>query len=189
MARGSTTSAGELTVIRRTLALLLLVSLAAEADPATPGPVAGHQPGEEAAVLAVVDRYLAAISAQDHAAMAALQMPDGMTYRARPAEGGGIEVVGRPNAYWVDPARRDARVLREQYWSPTVLIRGSIALVWAPYEFRVDNKTTHCGVDTFDFVQVEGQWRVANMMWTVEPDACAELRPAGAVLKRAAHAR
>lgn len=173
-------------MIRPILPFLLLVSLAAEADIATPGPVAGHQPGEEAAVLAIVDRYLAAISAQDLATMAALQMPDGMTYRARPAEGGGIEVVGRPNAYWVDPARRDARVLREQYWSPTVLIRGSIALVWAPYEFQVDGKTTHCGIDTFDFVKVDGQWRVANTMWTVEPDACAELRPAGAVMERTA---
>jgi hypothetical protein len=170
-------------LIRLILLFLLLVSLAAEADLATPGPVAGHQIGEEAAVLAVVDRYLGAISAQDHATMAALQMPDGMTYRARPAEGGDIEVVGRPNAYWVDPVRRDARVLREQYWSPTVLIRGSIALVWAPYEFQVDGKTTHCGIDTFDFVKVEGRWRVANMMWTVEPDACAGLRPAGAVMR------
>lgn len=120
--------------------------------------------------------------------MAALQMPDGMTYRARPAERGGTEVVGHPNAYWVDPARRDARVLREQYWSPTVLIRGRIALVWAPYEFRVDGKTTHCGIDTFDFVKLEGRWRVANMMWTVEPDACTELRPAAAVTESAAHA-
>jgi len=82
---------------------LLLVSLAAEADLPTPGPMAGHQPGEEAAVLAVVD--------------------------------------------------------------------------------QVDGKTTHCGVDTFDFVKVGGRWRVANMMWTVEPDACAGLRPAGAVMR------
>jgi hypothetical protein len=176
-------------MIRQALALVLVVSLAAEADPATPGPVAGHQAGEEAAILAVVDGYLAAISAQDHAAMAALQMPDGMTYRARPAESGGIEVVGRPNAYWVDPARKDARVLRERYWSPTVLIRGSIALVWTPYEFQVDGRTTHCGVDTFDFVKVDGRWRVANMMWTVEPDACAELRPAGAVTEDASVGR
>jgi hypothetical protein len=70
-----------------------------------------------------------------------------------------------------------------------VLIRGSIALVCAPDEFRVDGKTTHCGVDTVDFVKVEGRWRAANMMWTMEPDACAELRPAGAVMERAAHAR
>jgi hypothetical protein len=112
--------------------------------------------------------------------MAAMQAPDGMTYVARPREGGGIEIVGRPNSYWVDPARADGPALRERYWSPTVLIRGPIAVVWAPYEFWRDGKTSHCGVDVFDLVRIDGEWRVSNSMWTVEPDACAELRPADA---------
>ncbi|MBL8143577.1 MAG: hypothetical protein JNM38_20860 [Acidobacteria bacterium] len=57
-----------------------------------------------------------------------------------------------------------------------MLIRGPIALVWAPYEFKVDGKTTHCGIDVFDFVKTDGRWIVSNAMWTVEPDGCAELR-------------
>jgi hypothetical protein len=52
------------------------------------------------------------------------------------------------------------------------------AVVWAPYEFWRNGKTSHCGIDTFDMVKIDGQWRVANSMWTVEPDACPELRPA-----------
>ena len=36
------------------------------------------------------------------------------------------------------------------------------------------------GVDVFDLVKIDGEWRVSNSMWTVEPDACAELRPADA---------
>ncbi|MBK9064929.1 MAG: hypothetical protein IPL89_17350 [Acidobacteria bacterium] len=47
-----------------------------------------------------------------------------------------------------------------------------IAVVWAPYEFWIDGKTSHCGIDVFDFVKVDGAWRVANAMWTVEPNAC-----------------
>ena len=100
-----------------------------------------------------------------------------MSYRAKATAGGGMDVVARPNSYWVDPARKDGHVLHEAYWSPTVLVRGSIAVVWAPYEFRIDGKTSHCGIDSFDFVKVDGRWLVANAMWTVEPDACQELRP------------
>lgn len=59
-----------------------------------------------------------------------------------------------------------------------MLVRGQIAVVWAPYEFWIDGKTSHCGVDVFDLVEVDGAWRVANMMWTVEPNACDALRPA-----------
>ena len=169
------------------LAMVLAMSCAsALADtPAASGP-AGHTVGEEAAVLAALDRYMLAISANDLDAMASMQMPDGMTYRARAVTGGGMEIVGRPNSYWIDPARKDNHTYRERYWSPTVLIRGSLAMVWAPYEFWIDGKTSHCGVDQFDFVKVAGAWRVANAMWTVEPDACKELRPADAAAIRPA---
>jgi len=173
---------GEAKMIRSILAGAALAVLGAVAQaeaPATSSP-AGHQAGEESAVLAAMDRYLAAISTNDLAAMASLQTPDGMTYRARAMEGGGMEVVGRPNSYWVDPARNDGRKRRERYWMPTVMVRGSIAVVWAPYEFWVDGKTSHCGVDVFSFVKTGGAWRVANAMWTVEPDACGELRPSDA---------
>lgn len=149
-----------------------------------PSPPAGHQAGEEAAVLSATDRYMAAISANDLEAMEALQTPEGMTYRAAATEGGEMEIVARPSSYWTEPARADGRSYRERYWSPTVLIRGAIAVVWAPYEFWIDGETSHCGVDVLDFVKIDGKWKVANAMWTVEPDACAELRPADATAVR-----
>jgi hypothetical protein len=155
-----------------------ILALAAASAMAVPPAPAGAQPGEEAAVLAVVDKYLAAISSRDIHAMAALQTPDGVTYRARAAGAGAWDVVAHPNSYWVDPSRVDSHAHRERYWSPTVLVRGGIAVVWAPYEFWIDGKTSHCGIDVFDFVKIEGAWRVSNAMWTVEPGACEELRPA-----------
>lgn len=160
------------------LAVIALAALGTSASAETSHEYApvGHQPGEEAAVLATLDRYFAAISADDFATMAALQTPDGMTYRARPVPGGPMEVIARPHSYWIDPARKDGHTRRERYWSPTVLVRGSIALAWAPYEFWVDGQTSHCGIDTFDLVKVDGAWRVASAMWTVEPEACDELR-------------
>jgi hypothetical protein len=157
---------------------MLLVAGAAVAQQAPSAP-AGHQPGAEAAVLAALDRYVTAISSRDLKTMAAMSTPEGMTYVARPKQGTGIEIVARPNSYWTDPARADGPTLRERYWSPTVLVRGPIAVVWAPYEFWVDGKTSHCGVDVFDLVRIDGQWLISNSMWTAEPDACAELRLEG----------
>lgn len=138
---------------------------------------AGHQPEEEAAVLAAADRFFKAISEQDRASLAAMQVPEGITYQWRPADDGRMHITVRPIGYWSDPARVDKRVLRERYWSPSVMIRGGIAVVWAPYEFWIDGKTSHCGIDVVDFVKRDGQWRVANAMWTVEPAACSAMRP------------
>jgi hypothetical protein len=161
------------------MALTMLSTVGLAAAPAAVSPP-GHEVGEEAVILEAMDRYMRAISANDLDAMASMQTPDGMTYRARSLPDGKSEIIGRPNSYWVDPARKDKRTFRERYWSPTVLIRGSIAVVWAPYEFQIDSKTSHCGVDVFNFIKVGDEWHVANSMWTVEPDACGDLRPENA---------
>jgi hypothetical protein len=159
------------------IAIMTLLSACEAPAPPAPHTPAGHQPGEEAAVLEVLDRYVTAISETDLETQAAMQTPDGMTYQWLAAERGGTQIRARPNSYWTDPSQDDGRAYRERYWSPTVMIRGGIAVVWAPYEFWVDGETTHCGVDVFDFVKIDGQWRVSNSMWTVEPEACPELRP------------
>ncbi len=170
-------------MIRCVNGIAVLSCLSACTPASSPAPP-GHQSGEEAAVLAAMDRYMTAISANDLQAMAALQTPEGMTYRAAVTESGNMDIVPHPNSYWIDPARDDGRTYRERYWSPTVLIRGDIAVVWAPYEFWIDGETTHCGVDVFDFIKSDGQWLVSNSMWTVEPDACDELRPEDASMIR-----
>ncbi len=161
------------------ISVIALLSACASSAPPTQGVPAGHQSDEEAAVLEAMDRYMTAISASDLQAMAAMQTPEGMTYRGRASEGGDMEITAHPNSYWTDPSRDDGHTYRERYWSPTVLIRGGIAVVWAPYEFWIDGETSHCGVDVFDFVKIDGKWLVSNSMWTVEPNACAELRPVG----------
>lgn len=163
---------GMLRMIPLALALTACAATQSQVSPA------GHQPDEKAAILAVMDAYMHEISANDLAAMEARQTPEGMTYRHRLRPDGGWEVLHRSNMEWVAPDMDDTRTYRERYWSPTVLIRGAMALVWAPYEFQIDGQTSHCGVDVFSFSRIDGVWKISNSMWTVEPNACDELRPA-----------
>jgi len=166
--------------MRPTAHWIVLAAIVMAAGAAMAEPPAAKRAGEEKAVLAATDRFMIAISTGDVEGLRKIFMPEGMTFRALVKKDGPPEVVARPQAYWSDPARFEGRTLNERYWSPTVLVRDPIALVWAPYEFKIDGKTTHCGIDVFDFVKIDGEWRVASAMWTVEPDACPELRPADA---------
>jgi hypothetical protein len=128
---------------------------------------------EEAAVLAVVDRFMTAISTNDLAGLAALRIEGSVNIVERPDKSGGTLVTRRP----FDPVGGKPGPYRERYWDPVVHIRGSLAVVWTPYEFWNDGKTSHCGIDVFEMVKEKGQWRIGNMMWTVEPDACPRMRP------------
>ncbi len=51
---------------------------------------------------------------------------------------------------------------------PTVLARGPIAVMWGAYEFLIDGKFSHCGIDSADLAKLEGSWKIANWMWAVE---------------------
>mgnify|MGYP005995230405 CR=1 FL=1 len=162
------------------LALVMLQSNVGNAANTVPG----HQSADEAAVLAVLDQYMIAITKSDYAAMDALQTPGGMTYQWRPAKTGGMHITAHPTSYWSDPANDDGSKFKERYWSPTVMIRGGIAVVWTPYEFWINGQTSHCGIDVFDFVKTDGRWLVSNSTWTVEPDSCDSLRPNDASMIR-----
>ena len=155
--------------------VVLSLSLAAFATVPTPLRAVGHQSADEAEILSVMDAYMLEISANDLAAMKARQTPEGMTYRHRARVDGDWDVLPRSNMDWVAPNMASEQQYRERYWSPTVLIRGPMALVWAPYQFQIDGQTSHCGIDVFSFSKFDGVWKVSNSMWTVEPSACAEL--------------
>lgn len=134
---------------------------------------------EQAAILAVIDTFMHAVSNNDDALMASIRRAGTTTTVERPAEAGGMMIVRREftPAEAGSSAPRTGTV-RERYWDPVVHVRGSIAVVWTPYEFWRDGRTSHCGVDVFELVREQGTWRIGHVMYTVEPDACPALRPA-----------
>jgi hypothetical protein len=58
--------------------------------------------------------------------------------------------------------------MRERIWNPEVKVNGLIATLWAPYDFWLDGKYSHCGVDQFDFIKTEEGWKIAGGVYSVE---------------------
>ena len=152
--------------------LCLTVAATASAQPPTPNP-------EEAAILAVVDRFMDAISTNDSALMAELRIEGGSTIVSRRDPAGGEAPLVTRRVFTPSTTSRPS-TSKERYWDPVVHVRGGIAVVWTPYEYWADGKSAHCGIDVFDLMKDKGVWKIANAMWTVEPDACAALRPSDA---------
>lgn len=149
---------------------------------ASPGAgVAQTPPAEETAILAVIDQFMHAVTSGDNAAMARIRLEGTTTTVERPDPAGGTAITRRPfpaaPAATAAPAPASANAMRERYWDPVVHVRGRLALVWTPYEFWRDGKTSHCGVDVFELTKQDGAWKIGNVMYTVEPDACPAMRP------------
>ncbi|GAA4497434.1 hypothetical protein GCM10023172_12380 [Hymenobacter ginsengisoli] len=75
---------------------------------------------------------------------------------------GFLKSVGTPH-----PAIYDERVQFER-----VLIDANLASVWAPYEFYLGSKFSHCGYDSFQLVKLAGGWKIAHVIDTRRKEKC-----------------
>jgi hypothetical protein len=155
----------------RSLWFVVLLSVGLHAREPVPPPK--PPPDEAADVLAVVDRFFVALGANDFATMANLRVEGSVNFVDGPSKAGGTQLTRRP----ITSENFKPGNYRERYWDPDVKVRGRIAIVWAPYEFWLDGTSHHCGIDVFEMVKEDDGWRIANLMWTQEPDACPALRP------------
>ena len=151
--------------------LVTLLAVAAIAI-ATPSNAA---PADDAPILATVQQFFDALGRQDTATMQKIVLP-GSIYTAVRLQADGTHKVGRMAADETFNKVIGPGYL-ERMWNPVVSRRGPMAVVSAPYEFQLNGKTTHCGVDVFSLVKDGGNWKIASLMWTQEPDACPELKP------------
>lgn len=129
------------------------------------------QDTSNAQVLAAVDAFLGGLNTKDSAAIAAVSTSDGTLVSHRTKDGKDA-VRTRTFADDLSGIAKEKGQLREVYWEPSVLVQGNIAVVWAPYSFDNDGKRTHCGIDVFNLMKIDGAWKVTGIQYTVEPDNC-----------------
>jgi hypothetical protein len=121
-------------------------------------------------VLAVADQALELITAENFAGLADLMLDDAITVSTALREGR-HEVNLRTAAE--QRASKPSVDIVERGFDPTVLISGTVAMTWYPYDIYIDGAWSHCGVDVFSMVRTDDGWRIASMTWSTEqPPAC-----------------
>jgi len=140
----------------------LFAVLLAGSAPAEAAPGASDTPAVLAPVHAIMDgirrRDASAITAQVHPtgnATAVIEQRDGTRIIRRSDWATYLGLI-RPG-----PERYQARL-----GNPSVEIDGDIAVVWVPYTFMIDGAVQHSGVDHFDLVRENSQWKVLNETWS-----------------------
>ncbi len=154
-------------------AVLILAALAV-ARPITLDAQAPHD--EQAAVMAVAESALVAISRSDFAAFTDLMLDSAVTFSAGERNGQfRVQFRTRAQQRATPPGGR----YTERGFHPEVRISGPLAMVWLPYDFYRDGKWSHCGVDAFTLLKSEGGWRIATLVWSVEQPPACQPHPSG----------
>lgn len=152
-----------------------LAGLAAPADAAT-------LDANRRDALASVDALFAAMAGHDVAAARAVLMP-GATFVVHRPDG---QVKMEHDSDFLEALARKGGVWRERIWQPTVLVHDGLAQVWAPYDFHLDGRFSHCGIDSFSLVRDGGRWRIAGIVYSMQSKGCAT-DPAAGRQARVAH--
>ena len=127
-------------------------------------------PAERQAVLAAVDSFFVAMSRRDTVLARAIMLPGSMAYSVVP----GTEPRPRADTTFIRSLGTGTSRLKERIWNPRVEIHGPMAEVWTWYDFHVDRKFSHCGIDDFSLMLTPTGWRIASVAYTVERTGCPE---------------
>jgi len=161
---------GEVKPVRHVLAAALIMCIPSIGLAQTPGQVSA---AEREAVLAVVQKFFETMASGDIAGGRAVSVPEGRFFSLRESTTGTAPTVRTlTNQESFDRLSSDKRKLRERMWNPEVRIHSAIAVVWTAYDFWIDGKFSHCGVDAFNLMKTPDGWKIAGGLYTVERTGC-----------------
>src|SRR5687768_5266467 len=129
--------------------------------------------GQEQEVKAVVDKMFQSMYTGDTSAMRSCFMPGAklMTYAVDKESKRAVHE--EPLNEILDGISKIKNAeLEERLISWQCLIDDGIASVWTPYEFYFNKQFSHCGVNSFQLVNMNGEWKISMITDTRRRNDC-----------------
>ncbi|MBW3571653.1 MAG: DUF1311 domain-containing protein [Gemmatimonadetes bacterium] len=123
--------------------------------------------GDRSAILTATRELFRAMQDKDTAALRTLLHPRAQVVAIA---AGGVTV--RTADEWIVGLTRIPDVLIERMWDPQVQVDGDLATLWAPYDFHLGERFSHCGIDAFQFVREGGAWKMISVTFTRRTTGC-----------------
>ncbi len=133
-----------------------------------------HDNAEEQAVTDVIKQFFVSLEKQDTVLYKQLVFSEGQIWRINNKR----EPASHSVRYFQDDLKSfdPEKTLQEKPLSFDIEVHKGIAIAWVPYEFHLDGKFSHCGVDTFTLIKVDANWKIVNLSYTIDAGDCQELK-------------
>jgi hypothetical protein len=123
------------------------------------------------AILATVQQFFDALAESDTVLGRTAVLLEGQYFRLREV-GDSLDLGRTTHRDFLRNLAVGGNDFLERMWEPTVLQHGRMAVVWTPYDFHRGREFSHCGVDVFNLIRTDAGWKIAGIMYTVEPTGC-----------------
>ena len=134
----------------------------------------GAQSNDERDAVAVVQKLFDAMRTRDTATMRSLFVPNARLFGVRARQNGEVVLQSISADEFATFLARDARgPWIERAYNPEVRVRGTLATVWAEYDFHFGTQFSHCGVDAVQLLKVPDRgWQIVSLADTFEREGC-----------------
>ena len=127
----------------------------------------------EDSVKAVVNQLFAAMKGANAAMLKEAFADSAVLQTIRRKQDGSFFVQDEKVSDFVEQigkAKKDS--LDERITFETIKIDGPLAIAWTPYKFYYAGNFSHCGVNSFQLVRINGRWKIQFLIDTRRRQAC-----------------
>jgi hypothetical protein len=128
---------------------------------------------DETAVKQVINNLFTGMKQSDTAMIrAAFSGAPILQTIARTREGQTLVRTEPIDSFLVSISRPHTETYDERISFGTIQIDGDLAMVWTPYKFYLGEKFSHCGVNSFQLVRLNNQWKIQYLIDTRRRQGC-----------------
>ena len=132
-----------------------------------------HAQSQEASVQAIVDRLFEGMKKSDTALIRSAFAPGCILQTVVVnKENKTVLLTEALDSFLLTISRPHNEIYDERIRFDQVKIDGELAMVWAPYEFYLGNQFSHCGVDSFQLIHINGEWKIQYLVDTRRRQGC-----------------
>jgi hypothetical protein len=128
--------------------------------------------------MAVVNKLWAEMAASNPAGIVALHNPGAQLVAVIKTKDGKTVVRNLTVDEFSKGFADKTHTVKEDMYTSDVKVDGDLASVWGRYVFFVDGKVSHCGIDAFHLVRIDGVWKIGGIASTISAGGCTEAEKA-----------
>lgn len=132
------------------------------------------QSSEETAIIAPIQQLFEGMLKKDSTLLRASLHPNARLATTYTDKKGNPQFKSEDINGFVKSIGTATHHLEEKIWSYKVQVDGNLATVWTDYTFYVDEKLSHCGVNSFELFQTREGWKITSIVDTRRRDNCIE---------------